>query len=590
MIGMGLLMVAGQLAFRAWAVYGSWFYGDDYEYLRVGAEEDLGLDYLGMPHGGHLLPMTRLTAWWLTSSGDSLNWAFAATSIVALQAAASLAALWMFVTLFGRRWAVLGPLALYLSSAITMPAMIWWAAALNQLGHQAALFLAVGGWVQFERSRKARWVVLVLGAIGLSFFCDARGLFIPPLLAMLSVGWFAEGRLGQRIRDVLRRNWHAASAMVLAAALYWFQYSRAAEEDLLGGFDASLAWNLFDTMIGTAFGAGIVGGPWLWDITNPPTSYAAPPGWGTHLAWVLIALVVIHAFLTRHRSMRAFVMAATYIAALYAMVLVSRAPVAGAAIGTEYRYLTDSVPVVALAIGLAYLTLLGSPETSAPRREPMFTPVFRPWVAMILVAVVAVSGLWSSFTYARNFQTTNNAKEFVETYTTEVDALRPVDLADLGVPASVVTPLVWPQGALVKLSDLLEVDVRFPDATHRLGVVTEEGRISGALIDEPITSTEGPVEGCGWQISGSQRIPLTAEVIAWEWWMRIGYLAPEETDVVIRAGREVVETTLKPGLNSLFVKNVGGFDNVYVGGIDPDVTVCVDTIEVGTPVPGRPLQ
>lgn len=584
-------MVLAQLVFRGWAVSGSWFYGDDYEYLRVAEHEPLNLGYLVMPHGGHLLPMTRLTAGWLARSGETLNWPLAATSILLLQACASLTALWMFVTLFGRRWAILAPLGLYLTSAITIPAMIWWAAALNQLGHQAGLFLAVAAWIRYERSREHRWAALVLVAVSLSFFCDARGLFIPPLLAMLSVGWFATGSLAQRIVQVVRRNLLPAVALGAMVVAYWVAYSRAAEENLLVGFHTKLALELFDAMIGTAFGTGIVGGPWHWNISAPPTSFADPPDWSAHLAWVVIVLVVLHAYLTRLRALRAFAMAATYISALYLMVLISRAPVAGAAIGTEYRYLTDAAPIMALALGLAYLQLIGSGETSRPRPAPMFTPVVTPVAVTGLVSAVAISGLWSSFTYVKNFQNTNAAEAYVSRYRAEVEDLRPVDLVDQGVPPDVVTPLVWPQDALRKLSELLGADAHFPKATHRLGVVTPSGRISFPLIENAVKSPPGPVEGCGWKVAGeSQRIPLTGEVPAWGWWMRIGYLAGEETNVVIRAGSTVVESTLRPGLNSLFVQNMGGFDSVYLSGIDPVVTVCVDTIEVGKPVPGNPLQ
>ena len=52
----------------------------------------------------------------------SLNWTLAATLTIGVQVLASAACLWMLVTLFGARWGILAPLALYLTSALTCPA------------------------------------------------------------------------------------------------------------------------------------------------------------------------------------------------------------------------------------------------------------------------------------------------------------------------------------------------------------------------------------------------------------------------------------------------------------------------------------
>ena len=52
----------------------------------------------------------------------TLNWTLAATLTLGVQLLASAACLWMLVTLFGARWGILAPLALYLTSALSLPA------------------------------------------------------------------------------------------------------------------------------------------------------------------------------------------------------------------------------------------------------------------------------------------------------------------------------------------------------------------------------------------------------------------------------------------------------------------------------------
>ena len=76
--------------------------------------------------------------------------------------------------------------------------------------------------------------------------------------------------------------------------------------------------------------------------------------------------------------------------------------------------------------------------------------------------------------------------------------------------------------------------------------------------------------------------------------MRISYLAPRESPVTIRAGSALspgasVSTVLRPGLHQLYARVEAGFDSVLLVGIDPSITVCVDSIDVGDLVPGAPL-
>lgn len=587
----GLMMVSVQLGFRTWAIHGSWFYEDDYDYMLRAQDSDLTINYLLSPHGGHVLPLTRLLAWLTVRWSDSFADRFgaAALSIVALQSIASLAALWALLLIFGKRWWVLAPLALYLCSALTMPAFMWWAAAMNQLGHQAGLFLAAGGWIAYQRSRRVTWLLVPLTGLLLSLFCDVRGLFVIPLLAMISFGWFTEGRPLRRIRTLLSRDWVACVTLVGPLIAYVVYYVRHAP-NVASAATPEIAGDLANSMLANALGSGLVGGPWVWDAASAPSAAAAPPDWVTHLAWVVIALAIAFAHLTRERAFRPLLLLAIYVSALYALLLTSRATEVGDVAGMQYRYLADVGVVGALALGLMFLGLPGSSQGSVPRARPLLT-LNGNSVGVVLVIAVTVSSMASSFSYARLWHGAHTGKAYTTQLSREIADLHPVDLAAGKLPESVVSGLVWPDRRMERLNDLMPTKANFPESTHRLGIVGDDGTIHAALIASGLRSQPGPVPGCGWKIDdGSLRIPLTGEAFAWGWWMRIGYLAPTATDVVIRAGGTVVESRLRAGLNSLYVRNEGGFDNVYIGGIDPGVTVCVDTIEVGEPAPGRPLR
>ncbi|NGZ99941.1 hypothetical protein G5V59_05965 [Nocardioides sp. W3-2-3] len=87
---------------------------------------------------------------------------------------AALACLWFLLTLFGWRRRTLAVLALYLTTAMTVPAFVWWAAALNQAP-------AAGG--------------LLRGGRGVGALPARRG----PAMA-------GGGRAGARVRAVLLRQ------------------------------------------------------------------------------------------------------------------------------------------------------------------------------------------------------------------------------------------------------------------------------------------------------------------------------------------------------------------------------------------------
>ena len=170
-VGIGVALVVAHVAFRAWALLPSWFYLDDYNLLYDTTTSPFGLGYALEPHNSNLMPGGRALAWLVAGSG-TLNWNVAAGMVLLLQALAAGAALWALLSLFGPRWGVLAPLLLYLTSAMTMPAMMWWTAALNQVPLQAALFLALGSWVNHLRTRKLVWLLatLVAVAVGLVFY------------------------------------------------------------------------------------------------------------------------------------------------------------------------------------------------------------------------------------------------------------------------------------------------------------------------------------------------------------------------------------------------------------------------------------
>ena len=584
-LSVAAFLVLAQLGLRAWALYRSWFYLDDYNLLLDAQGEAVDADYLLTPYNSHLMPAGRLIAWLVESSG-SLDWSVAATSVLVLQATAGVAALWMLTTLFGVRWSILAPLSIYLFSPMTVPAMMWWTAALNQVFLQTTFFVAVAAAVRYLRGRRLVWLLATMAAVAVGLLFYVKALLLGPVLAFVALAYFTEGGPIARLRQAVRLYWPAVLSGGVVVGAYLVYYTRNVSEPFTGT-SAALVGRLADSMIGTAFGAALVGGPWRWESTAPPNAFADPPAWSVHLAWVVVAVVVLYGALTRVRTARAWVLAVGYVLALLVLLVNSRAPVYGSIIGLEYRYLTDAACVIALATGLAFIPLQGAVGSSAPRPDPLLRLRARPWLTTSLVTAVCVSSVASTVPYVHRWHTDNASRGYLSTLERELHDVGTVDLADQEVPDDVIAGVFAPANRLRRLLPLLDATAAFPSSTDRLVAVDDDGVLREAVIEPDVAAEPGPRAGCGWFADERGRtVPLEGRAFDWTWWIRIGYLASADSPVRITAGDAVVETDVQRGAHSLFVRVEGSFDGVRISGLAPDVAVCVDTIDVGQPTAG----
>jgi hypothetical protein len=353
---------------------------------------------------------------------------------------ADVAALWMLVTLFRARWAVLGPLSLYLFGTLTLPATMWWIASLNQMSMQIGFFLAVGAWVLYLRTSRTRWLLVTVLAIALGLTSDSKSLLILPVLVFVLVSYFAAGSPVQRVRSVLQRYWRAALAVGVPAVLYLGYYVSAVEQPFMGVGVREIG-RTASAMLGRAFTTAAVGGPWGWDPVNPPNANADPPATAVQLALVVVVLVILFGALRRHRTLRAWGLLAGYLVALLALLVTSRVPAYGASIGLEYRFLTDAACVLCLCVGLAFLPVVGAHESTTPRADPLLR-VRIPVPAQIgLLAVVLCSSLFSSVRYVDIWHQQNDSVTYLSNLRSDLRTYGAVDLVDQPVPEEIISPL-----------------------------------------------------------------------------------------------------------------------------------------------------
>lgn len=591
-VGVAAVLVAAHVALRAWMLWPSWFYGDDYALIGEAQASGLSVDYLVEPYGGRFQPLGRLLVWIVADAGP-LDWHTAAVILIVMVALADVACVWMLLELFGARPGVLLPLAAYLGSAVVMPGTMWFAAALDQLPLQAVLCAAVAAWVRYLRTGRARWWVVTVVVMGLGLLAFVKTLLVLIVLGWLTVAHYSSGGPLRRVGTVLRRYAAGCAVLVGGALAFLVWYLNAVPSLVTEETDNPVAADLARAMLGQALPVGLLGGPWRWGTTNLPVALADPPQAAVVLAWVVLAATAAGLALRRRRTGRVWVLLGLYAGAAYLLLLVTRAPLVGGRLGLEYRYLTDVVPVAALCLGLATMTLRGADEPTETRVRPRLrlpASLLARLPALAAVALAA-SGLVSSIAYGRLWHTDHSAHEWFQQVKADLSGHGAVDVAEGSVPEPVVSGLVSPWNTLSRLLPQAGLPASFPEVSTRLAHVDEDGHVTQGFVAPAVLGVPGPEDECGHRLGAggpsTVTIPLEQEVPAGIYWMRIPYLASAADSLQVRAGESSGEAQVSKGLGNIFVDLATGADGVTLS-IDGDAVVCLGRLEAGPLLEGPP--
>lgn len=573
--------LAAHVVYRAWALYNSWFFSDDFRLLLEAEETPLSLRGLLDPFDSQFMPLALMVVEAIESSGE-LNWALAATFSLAGTALAGGACYLMLVTLFGRGWRIVPLLLIYLSTCTTMPALMWWAASLNQVLPQACFFLAVASWVTYMRTRRTRWAVATALVVVVALGFYVKALLILPALAVLTLGYFYGGPLRRRARDVVTELWPVlAPAIVLTIG--YVAFYRAAVPQPFAGSDAAKIGEVANSLIGKAFPTALLGGPWQWWNTNPPIVLAQPPDIAISLSWVVLGLVVTYSVLSRRNAWPSWLLLATNVLFDFALLATSRGQEYGALAGMDYRYLTDTAPVAVLACGLAFLPLRGAPESSRPR-EPAVLNLTVPWAVPIgLTAVVCVGGAISSTGYVSYWHHHHAAKDYVPALADSLHQNEGAVLVNQTLPSQVMPDYSFPMNQTSEFVRLVHSDVSFAEQGVELFLADGSGRLGRVNVVASATTGQGPREGCGWLVgTRTKRLPMDPPLIEGTWWVRVGVLAPSASTVTIDVDTESRTLELPGGLSSALARLEvpEGTDEVTVSS-EGSERICVDRVDAG---------
>lgn len=576
----GFTLILVQATVRAWVKFGGWFTGDDFSFLgRAFTMPTWSTQYLLEGWNGHFMPGAFIQVKVLETL-----WPFDYTPValfdLVLQAVISLLVLRLLVELFGPRFEVLIPFTFFVLTPMTLPAFLWWAAAVNQLWGQLAMVLMLLAHLRYHRTGLLRWGLAGVAAMVGGLLFSEKLLLMAPVMAAFTFLWFTPGPPLRRLRLALRTNawlWTAYAFVVVTYLVYY----RLAVPAPLGKPDPFIVTvQTIGTGLVQAVIPAVFGGPFTWLQIN--IGGIAQPPLAVVVGMTLLAAMIVWVSVWRNaRAVFGWWVVGGYLVINAAILGATRATYVGPNIGAEYRYHTDLAMIIAIFGTMAFLPLVGpvrhgTYQRLRPRHPGVAAWHLGPGIVGAVVCALAVGSITSTLTYDP-FWRSNTKKTFygnVERSIASVD--HPITIADF--PAEFLTYTEsWrlfsayvPQPTFMTRGTSAPV-VFLPDPEGNLRAGTVEG----------FHSAPGPEANCGWRVAQNQvTVPLDAQTMAWLWTVRMSYIATYANDITVTAGTITSQVHLEPGPNTVYFLAEGDIDRVEISGLVFG-SMCTDDIEVG---------
>jgi hypothetical protein len=219
-----LTLIAAHVALRAWATYGGWFHIDDFNFISRMFHDGLSPSVAARSYYGHVMPAAMYLSW-LNQAVAPWHFWLPATEMVALQVLCDLGLLYLLRAMFGLRPGILPPLALFLASVISLEGSIWWAAAINLLPLQIALFFGLAAHVGYLRTGRLRHAVAANSWVVAGIAFNEKTALVYGVLGIVTLCYFATGRSPvERVRTAVRGRLPALALYVLTGAAYVLLY------------------------------------------------------------------------------------------------------------------------------------------------------------------------------------------------------------------------------------------------------------------------------------------------------------------------------------------------------------------------------
>ncbi|WP_186355685.1 hypothetical protein [Streptomonospora sp. PA3] len=482
-------LITASLALKVHVLQAAYFIEDDFLFFGNAAATDLTLDYLTDLHKGHLMPGALLLTY-IQAAAAPYDWGVASGLMLAAQAGAYAAVFALLWEVFGRRWAILVPLAVYVVAPLTVPVLAWWSAALNAVPFQLATALALLWLVRYLRTGEGRYGWMTAGAVLLGMAFSVKAVFLPVLLFAVAAAFLVPGRMPRVLWRTADRDLPFWAGMALLSAGYGLLYlarQDTAEGEGAGVPDPGVAAGLLRRMLGETFPVGVMGGPGEWGPVTPSGGLLDPAAAAVAAAWIGLLLLVLVSLLVRRRAWRAWAVLAGYVLLVDALPTVIARGRYVPIVGYDPRYVADAALVFAVCLAFAYLPARNEEDAAGRWRPPRRTARA---AAAAATALMTAAGAFSTYTFTDTLSG-DRVRWYLDTVRRSVSEVP----ARAGIyPTPVPEDIVLPWNGPRRLSSHLLSPLAGPQVAERIRNPEPAG---SALVfnDAGYLVPAGPAEG-----------------------------------------------------------------------------------------------
>jgi hypothetical protein len=566
----------------------AYFRQDDFYLFDWALKSPLSLHFLWTNYTGHLMPGSLALAWGL-SRASLYDWTLASTVMLVLLAAASFALLRLLRTLFGTRPAILIPLTIYLFCMLGFTGLTFWSTMINWVPTQLAVFMAANAHFTYLRTKRFRHAAFAAAWIVFGLLFDEADVFIPFLLLALTSAFFVPGHWQKSVVATVRENWRTWALYLVIVLAYAGIFLNQLHTSTLapakpGPFSNVLT--LGGTLVRLSFVPAALGGPWRW-LSNGQIAYALQTPVLTAATWLIApALIAVSLWFRRHAWRSWITLAAWICLTALAPLAVGRVSlgVNVGLLGTDMHYLADSLPVLAICLGLAFWPVAGESDAyRAPRPQRLR----RIGTAAGLVAFLA----GATYSYSALLSAVNDQPQssYIATARVAMSQAPPGSvILSSPVPGNVQLTLYGQYSDTATLLGLMATPTEHLHWTTRpSGVVNlltfdQYGRLWGvSLFRGQHLVPRKKLHGCWTVGTRTTRIPLGGHVFYWPWEISMTYSGPAAT-IAVEFGGTWHDYALPAGAHELWIPAPGAGDAVQAQLLSGGPSECISSLAISS--------